>query len=148
MRELKLKYYVINGNFSKDTSCAMFNIFDNNRVYESTIKEVKRYCRNTKKYSVKKLDYETHEYKTLYGHEAFVEQLRSIIAWQEWGRVEYEIGVTPWSQHDVFKAEEIEEYNFMKTDCYEQFLPNKELVADYIIDRYKEYLKEQRKTKK
>lgn len=145
MRELELEYYVVNGQYDSTSSCGMFNIFNNICVYEEVIKEVKKYCKNTKRYSMVRYNYETGKEESLYGYEAFVENLRQIVAWQEWGRVEYEIGVCPWLESKSF---EIDELNFKKMDCYEQFLPNKEMVADYVIEQYKSFVKKTKKINK
>ena len=131
-REVKLEYFVLNHDFNAK-KVFMYNIFNNINVYEFTIKAVKKYLRNPKKFEKRLFDKEI----TLYGYKAFVEELRSIIAWQEWGRVEYEISAGAPFETDCDKLQ--------KVDCYYQFLPNKELVADYVINQYKKYLKEKKK---
>lgn len=132
MREVNLEFYVLNYNWNEN-KVVNYNIFNNIHVYEFTIKAVKKYLRNQSKYSKTIYGYGDKETKILYGKEAFVEELRSIIQWQEWSRREYEISVGDAFESDINKME--------KWDCYQQFLPNKELVADYVINQYRKFKK-------
>lgn len=54
----------------------------------------------------------------------------NIIAWQESGRIEYEIGVCDAFEDDSSRLE--------KWDCYMQVKPNMEMLAHEIIRQYKE----------
>lgn len=102
----KLHFYVLNYDFNKK-KVVLFNIFDNIHVYEATLQLVDDY--NDNKYSF----------------EEFVNELIKIVQWQEWGRREYEISVG-----DAFETN-LEK--FEKWDCFEQFKPNAEMFAHYLL---------------
>lgn len=136
MREVELKFYVLNYDWNAN-KVVNYNIFNNINVYESTVREAKKYLRNPSKYKryISGLGGEESYY--LYGKEAFVDELRSIVSWQEWSRREYEISVGDAFETDLNK--------FEKWDCYRQFEPNKELVADYVLAQVRKWQKEQKK---
>lgn len=117
-----LEYYVINYNFNKKHS-ESFNIFNNYQLEEATLKAVRKYLRAPKKYKIKS---RTKDRDYIYGFDAFVEELRQLIMWQEWGRCEYEIMV-----NGLF-----DDYGD-KWDCYAQCLPNIEMIAREVIYQYK-----------
>lgn len=102
----KLHFYVLNYDFNKK-KVVSFNIFNNIHVYEATLQLVDDY--NDNKYSF----------------EEFVNELIKIVQWQEWGRREYEISVG-----DAFETN-LE--RFEKWDCFEQFKPNAEMFAHYLL---------------
>ncbi len=102
----KLHFYVLNYDFNKN-KVVSYNIFDNIHVYEATLQLVDDY--NDAKYSF----------------EEFVNELIKIVQWQEWGRREYEISVG-----DAFETN-LEK--FEKWDCFEQFKPNAEMFAHYLL---------------
>ena len=102
----KLQFYVLNYDFNK-RKVIHYNIFNNIRVYESTLELVKNY--NNKECSF----------------EEFVNNLLRIVQWEEWSRREYEISVG-----DAF---ETNLDNFEKWDCFEQFKPNAEMFAHYLL---------------
>lgn len=116
-REPKFEFYVINYNHNSH-ECEMFNIFNNIYVYEGCLKQVKKHLRN----------------KKAFPFEQFMEEVRRTIAWQEWGRFEYEISCGYPFEEDAEKLQ--------KVDCYWQALPNIKLICEMLILRYKEYLKE------
>lgn len=122
---MRFKYYVLNYDFNS-RKIKPFNIFDNCLVNEHTEKLVKKYLRSPKKFSVKRNG------NTLTGFEAFCDELRSIIMWQEWSRCEYEIFVSGWSNGE----------NPKKIDCYQQALPNIEMISREVIYQYKQNKKE------
>lgn len=126
MRELKLEFYVLNHDFNKD-KIYNYNIFNNCWVYDHAIREAKRYLRNPAKYKPRKD-------KDLVGYEAFVKELDSIVMYEEWGRCEYEIAVGSLFTEDANKLE--------KWDCYQQFHPNRYIVADYVLKQVRKYQKE------
>lgn len=105
--EDKLKFYVLNYDFNTK-KVVQFNIFDNIHVYESTLNLIDQY--NKGKYSF----------------EEFVEELIKIVQWQEWSRREYEISVGDAFETDINK--------FEKVDCFQQFKPNAEMFAHYLLD--------------
>lgn len=119
-----LKYYVLNHDFNKD-EIVNFNIFDNIILERETVKEVKRYLRAPRKYKC----YSLKEQKYIYGFDGFVEELRTLIMWQEWGRCEYEILVSGTHTRKVEPE---------KWDCYMQALPNIEAIAREVIYQYKQ----------
>ncbi len=103
----KLHFYVLRYDFNKK-KVVSYNIFNNIHVYEATLQLVDDY--NDNKYSF----------------EEFVNELIRVVQWQEWGRREYEISVG-----DAF---EINFENFEKWDCFEQFKPNAEMFAHYLLE--------------
>lgn len=116
MSEPNFEFYVVNYDFNTG-KCEMYNIFRNIHVYESSLKEVKKHLRN----------------KTKYPYIRFCEEIRKIIMWQEWGRIQYEISVgKPF-------AESINDLR--KIDCYFQAQPNIEVICDMLIKRYKNWAK-------
>lgn len=115
MKQLKFKWYVLNENFNRNHSIEPYNIFNNIRVNEETNKLCVQYKRD-------KMTFDD-----------FTEELRKIIAWQEWGRCEYEILVK-----SMFTDKESD---WKKIDCYEQALPNIRLIAKYVLEEYYPRLK-------
>ena len=99
-------------------------------------KAVKKYIRAPKKFK-HIVQYENkflgREEIALYGFDAFVEEIRRTIAWQENGRREYEISVS-----DAFDTN-ID--NYEKWDTYSQAKPNMVIIAHEVIRQYKEQLK-------
>lgn len=86
-----------------------WNIFNNIRVQEET----EKLC---KKYKKEKMSFDD-----------FKEELRKIIQWQEWSRVEYEIIVS-----SVFAKDG----KGQKIDVYEQVLPNLDALARTVLKTY------------
>lgn len=84
-----------------------FNIFANGPLLEETRKLCDRY----KRYNM--------------SFDDFVEELRSLVLWQEWARCEYEILVG-----DLFDGKQY------KIDCYQQVLPNIRILAKYVLQTY------------
>ena len=62
------------------------------------------------------------------------EKIKSLIAWQEWARREYEISVGDAFEDDLSK--------FEKWDCYRQCEPNIPMITREVIYQYKQQLKE------
>ena len=129
--EIKFEYYVLNDDFNKH-HIEPFNIFRNWYVNEQTAKAVRKYLRAPSKFKYEK--YWSHE--VLYGFEAFVAELDSIIRCEEWSRCEYEIMV-----NGMFSKDE----NAQKIDCYEQCKPNMAMIAREVIYQYKQFLKNKEK---
>ena len=102
----KLQFYVLNYDFNKE-KVVHFNVFNNIRVYESTLKLIDDY--NNKKYSF----------------DEFVKELLKIVQWEEWSRRQYEISVGDAFETDLDK--------FEKWDCFEQFRPNARMFAHYLL---------------
>lgn len=130
------KHYVLNYNVNKK-KVELFNIFDNITVFEETLKIVKKYCRCPKKF--KNTVFVGEE--PVYGFEAFCIELDSIIRWQEWSRVEYEIVVGGFPYHEG--KDKLE-----KWDCYQQCKENIPMIAREVIFQYRKFLKEKNVTKK
>lgn len=118
----ELKFYVLRSDFNGRT-IESFNIFRNGQVLEWMLKEIPKYLDSPNTY-----EYKSFDNKTLHGFEAFCEVLRSAIAWQERGRVEYEILVGDVLEEDINK--------FKKVDCYIQALPNIPAIAREILYQY------------
>ena len=108
-----------------------FNIFRNIHVQEYTEKTIRKYVRNPKKFTYKSFDGK----EEIYGFDALVKEIDSIIRWQEWSRREYEVSVGDAFEKDCKKLE--------KWDCYGQAKPNMKMIAREVIWQYKQ----QKKTK-
>lgn len=121
MKKMELKYYVLNYNFNKKR-VEPFNIFQNWVLEEETLKEIKKYLRSPKQYG---------------GFENFCEEIRKLIAWQEWSRIQYELSVGEPFPKDFS--------TFSKIDCYYQAKMNIECLCREIIYQYKEQVKEESK---
>lgn len=151
---MNFEYYVLNYNFN-GKKIEHFNIFNNIYVQEETEKEIKRYLRSAKKYSISDRDG-----NILYGFDALCERIRKIIMYEEWGRCEYEIavgGIFITEIHDVVRK--IDDYKTLdelkdhleklnkknehleKWDCYRQCLPNIRMITRDLIYQYKEQIK-------
>lgn len=125
---MQFEFYVLNYDFNKKR-VINYNIFNNIMVNEWTEKAIKKYLRSPSKYK-----YERYSQNAIYGFEALCEEIRSIIAWQQCGRREYEISVS-----DAFETD-VEE--FEKWDVYEQAKPNIPIIARECIYQYKQQRKE------
>lgn len=108
------EFYVLNYDFNA-RKVINFNIFQNWAVVVNTTEAVEKYLR--KEMNIEELR----------------EEIRKIIAWQEWGRREYEISVGDAFETNCDKLE--------KWDCYGQAKPNIEFIADMCIKRYREWEK-------
>ena len=108
MNNVNLEFYVLNYSFN-ERKVERFNIFRNYYVYEYAIKYTEGYLDGKISYNELK------------------EELRKTIAWQEWGRCQYEISVGDAFEEDVNKLE--------KWDCYMQAEPNMEVITDMCIKR-------------
>ncbi len=128
MINIQFEYYVLNYNHNKQ-QVESFNIFKNVHVQEWAEKAVKKYIRNPKKFTYKSFDGR----EAMYGFDALVKEIDSIIAWQEFGRREYEISVADAFENDCSKLE--------KWDCYMQAAPNMEMIVHEVIRQYKEQKK-------
>ena len=132
---MQFEFYVLNYDFNK-RKVVNYNIFNNIRVQEWTEKEVRKYLRAPKKYK-HIVQYENkflgREEIAIYGFDALVEEIDSIIKWCEWSKREYEISVGDAFETDINKLE--------KWDTYSQAHPNAEIIAHTVIRQYKEQLK-------
>ena len=86
----KFEFYVLNYD-SNAKKIISFNIFNNSTVYNRTLSAVKKYCRNPKNYSYTKIACHSENDKKIYGFEGFCKELESVIMYEEWGRIQYEI---------------------------------------------------------
>lgn len=132
---MKFEYYVLNYNFN-GKKVEMFNIFNNWYLQAETEKEIRKYLRSPSKYYYQKYDFSTKEYCHIYGFDGLCETIKSLIMWQEWSRVEYEISVGDAFETDLDK--------FEKWDCYEQCKPNIPIIVREVIWQYKQQLKEKK----
>ena len=115
MKRPEFKFYVKNFDYNTN-KLTDFNIFDNRWVNDGAYKAVKEYLKKQEQYT-----YEDGE-KTYKGFDAFVKKLRRIIMSELWSRAEYEIIVT-----GMFTDKET------KISCYDQVLPNMEMLARELI---------------
>ncbi len=136
MINFKFKYYVLNYDINKK-KVIMYNIFNNWILNETVFKQVKKYIRSPKKYEYQEFDFSTQKDIKIYGFEAFKKAILRAIQWQEWSRVEYEIGVTEPFSNEKSKIE--------KWDCYAQCEPNIEAICHEVIRQYKENKKKENK---
>lgn len=135
---MQFEYYVLNYN-SNTKKIEPFNIFRNCYVQEYTEKAVRKYLRSPKNYKYvvqHKNDFLGREEIAVYGFDALVKEIDSIIAWQERGRREYECSVGDAFTTDCNKLE--------KWDCYMQTKPNIPMIARECIYQYKQQRKEQK----
>ena len=128
---IQFEYYVLNYNHNEQ-QVKPYNIFNNVYVQEYTEKAVRKYLRNPKKFTYKSFDGK----EEIYGFDALVKEIDSIIRWQEWGRREYEVSVGDAFETDCEKLE--------KWDCYGQAKPNVKMITREVILQYKEQKKEER----
>ena len=126
---MQFEFYVLNYDCNKK-EVINFNIFNNIRVQEWTEKAVKKYLRAPKKFSYTPFGKDA---ETIYGFDAFVREMDSIIRCEEWSRQQYEISVSDAFETDIDNLE--------KWDCYMQAKPNIVLIAHEVIRQYKEQLK-------
>ena len=126
---MRFEFYVLNYDCNAQ-KVIMFNIFRNINVQEYAEKAIKKYLRSPKKFSY--TPYNKNE-EVVYGFDALVREIDSIIRWQEWGRREYEISVGDAFEDDIDKLE--------KWDCYQQAKPNMVMITHEVIRQYKEQLK-------
>lgn len=132
---MQFEYYVLNYDTNKK-KVENFNIFQNCLVQEYTEKAVKKYLRSPKNYKYvvqHKNDFLGREEIVVYGFEALVKEIDSIIKWREWSKREYEISVGDAFETDINKLE--------KWDTYSQAHPNAEIIAYTVIRQYKGQLK-------
>ena len=127
---MQFEYYVLNYDHNKQ-KVEPFNIFRNIHVQEYTEKTIRKYVRNPKEFTYKSFDGK----EEIYGFDALVKEIDSIIRWQEWSRREYEVSVGDAFEKDCKKLE--------KWDCYGQAKPNMKMIAREVIWQYKQ----QKKTK-
>ena len=138
---MQFEFYVLNYDFNKK-KVINYNIFNNINVQEWTEKEVRKYLRAPKKYKhiiQYKNKYLDKEEIAIYGFDGLVKEIDRTIAWQEYGRREYEISVSDAFETDVDKLE--------KWDCYMQAKPNMVIITNEVIRQYKEQLKQQKENK-
>ena len=135
MINLQFEFYVLNYDFNKK-KVVNYNVFNNISVQEWTEKAVRKYLRAPNKFK-HIVQYENKflgkEEIALYGFEALVEEINRTIAWQEYGRREYECSVGDAFETDCEKLE--------KWDTYSQAKPNMVIIAHEVIRQYKEQLK-------
>ena len=132
---MQFEYYVLNYDCNRQ-KVINYNIFNNVNVQEYTERAVRKYLRSPKNYKFER-SYKNEE--PVYGFDALVKEIDSIIRWQEWGRREYEISVSDAFTTDCEKLE--------KWDCYGQASKNIETITRECIWQYRQYLKRNRNEK-
>ena len=132
---MQFEFYVLNYNFNK--KCVEnFNIFDNISLNDAVEKDVRTYLRSPKKYYYMKHGLWVGENTYIYGFDGLCETIKSLIMWQEWSRVEYEISVGDAFEKDIDNLE--------KWDCYKQCIPNIPIITREVIWQYKQQIKERK----
>ena len=126
---MQFEFYVLNYDCNKK-KVINFNIFQNIMVQEWTEKAVRKYLRSPKKFKYEPFN---KDEEVLYGFDALVEEIRRTIAWQEYGRRQYECSVGDAFTTDCDKLE--------KWDTYSQAKPNMEMIAREVLWQYKQQLK-------
>lgn len=129
---MKFEFYVLNYNHSTN-KVAMYNIFNNIRVQKSAEDAVKKYLQNPEQFPYKPFGADR---EILYGFQAFMTEIDSIIAWQEHARFEYECSCGYAFEKDC--------NNLEKIDCYYQAHANIKTIAYEIIRQYKEQMQEEK----
>ena len=132
---MQFEYFVLNYDCNAK-KIVPFNIFRNIHVQEWTEKAVRKYQRSPKnyKYVVQyKNDFLGREEIAIYGFDALVKEIDSIIKWCEWSRREYEVFIGDAFETDCEKLE--------KWDCYGQAKPNMKMITYEVIRQYKEQKK-------
>ena len=132
---MQFEYYVLNYDCNAK-KIVPFNIFRNIHVQEWTEKEVRKYLRSPKNYKYvvqHKNDFLGREEIAVYGFDALVKEIDSIIRWQELSRREYEVSVGDAFETDCEKLE--------KWDCYGQAKPNMKMITYEVIRQYKQQKK-------
>lgn len=125
---MQFEYYVLNYDRNKQ-KVESFNIFRNIHVQKYTEKAIRKYVRNPKKFTYKSFDGK----EDVYGFDALVKEIDSIVRWEEWSRREYEVSVGDAFETDCEKLE--------KWDCYGQAKPNMKMITYEVIRQYKEQKK-------
>lgn len=128
--DIKLSYYVPMERYN-EKKIEMVNIFNNWVLRDAVVKEVKKYLRNKKGY--KHVDYRPVTPITTYGYDAFKEEIRSLLQWQLYSRVQYEVMITSFPPN---------EKELVKMDAYQMCEPNLDMICHDIIRQYHEQIKE------
>lgn len=154
---MRFEYYVLNYDWNRQ-KVINYNIFNNVNVQEYTEKAVRKYLRSPKKYKFER-SYRNEE--PVYGFDALVKEIDSIIAWQECGRREYEVSVgdafiteirdivkeiercnlTNDDLYDELKKVERHNAKLEKWDTYSQAKPNMTIIAHEVLRQYKQQKK-------
>lgn len=129
------EFYVVNENFNQK-KMVMWNIFNNCIIYDWTLQAVKKYVRSPQKFKRVKWGH-SEEDRTIYGFEAFCEELRGIFMHELWSRCEYEFCISPWICRDDELQKRTE-----KWDGFKQVEPNIPVIAREVIYQYKLWKKE------
>ena len=125
---MQFEYYVLNYDCNAK-KIVPFNIFRNMHVQEWTEKAVRKYLRSPKNFTYKSFDGK----EKIYGFDALVKEIDSIIKWREWSKREYEVSVGDVFETDCEKLE--------KWDCYRQAKPNMKMITREVIYQYKQQKK-------
>lgn len=126
---MQFEFYVLNYDFNK-RKVEMYNIFNNINVQKWAEKAVNKYLRSPKKFSYKPFN---KNEEVIYGFDALVKEIDSIISWQERGRVEYEVSCGYAFEDNCSKLE--------KWDCYQQATKNIEAITREVLWQYKQQRK-------
>ncbi|WP_270592280.1 hypothetical protein [Faecalibacillus intestinalis] len=149
----KFQFYVLNYDHNKN-KVVNFDIFNNWHVYNEVLKEVKKYCRSANKYAFTRHRMSGKE--TYYGFEGLCAAIDFALR-DEWSRCEYEIIVDGLFSHSQPKENETKDEKIKrlekdlnsgeKWDCYQQAIPNIEIIAREVIYQYKQWDKQRKLNK-
>ena len=154
---MQFEFYVLNYDWNKK-KIINYNVFNNILVQERTEKAVKKYLRNTKKFSYTPFG---KDVETIYGFDALCKKIESIIRHEEWSRCEYEIAVgshfiTEISDvlrevergsiavdnlYDELKKIDSRNSKLEKWDCFGQTKQNIPMITREVIWQYKQHLR-------
>ena len=118
-KEVNFEFYILNYDINA-RKVINYNVFRNINVYNWTLKAVKKYCRNAKKFT----------------YEDLKADIKTALMNQEWARCEYEFAVGDLLVKDVNDLE--------KWDCYKQCEPNLDVITHECIRVYKEHFKKKK----
>lgn len=124
MKNVKLEFYVLKSDNGKVQS---YNLFSDELIYNETITAVKSYLKKLNKF-----EYVLDNGNVVHGFEAFTKKLLAIMSTEEHKKEAYAIATVPWGPYNT---------SIKKIDCLDQLKPNIEMVANYVIRQYKNWIK-------
>lgn len=128
---IKLEFYVPQERFNEN-KIEMVNIFNNVYVHDWSINAIKKYIRSPKSFRYYEWSGINGGY-WIYGWEAFVREIDSILRNQLWSRCQYEVLITGFP---------FDEKELVKMDAYQLCKPNLDMICHGIIRQYKNQIKE------
>lgn len=130
------EYYAMVWDSNKN-SPKSWNIYHNIPFRDAAIKAVKKYDRAPGKYKTH-ICVNQNARINLYGLDAFVHEIKSMLMWQFWARCEYELLISDFPPHIDKETNEERKY---KIDVYNQVVPNVEVIANDLLRQYRKWRK-------